>query len=243
MFSTSMIASSTTTPIATTSPATDHHVDDRVEELEDEERSHERQRDRDQADERGSPLEQERRQDQDDEQDPEPERLHEVVERQVDEGGGPEEIGLDRDPLQAGAHLVHGLLDAVRDLQRVGTRQLLDDQHDPLSLVDRGVAPERLVVFDDLPEVLQANRLAVHLLDRHLRQLGLSDDRLNVSHVHPLAVRLDEAARADGEGLGVLEHSRSRAFAVVSMTVSSEMPYLASFFGSTWTCRCWSRSP
>ena len=35
----------------------------------------------------------------------------------------------------------------------------------------------------------------------------------------------------------------SSASAVASITCSSGTPFAASFAGSTWTCRCWSRSP
>ena len=67
------------------------------------------------------------------------------------------------------------------------------------------VAPERDVVLDDVAEVAQAYHLAVGLLDRHLREVALGHDGLNIAHVHALVARLDEAACADRERLRELE--------------------------------------
>ena len=68
MFSTSMIASSTTTPSAITNPARTIDVDRLPRAVEDQPGGDQRERDRDEADQRGAPLEQERAEDEDHEQ-------------------------------------------------------------------------------------------------------------------------------------------------------------------------------
>ena len=59
MFSTSTIASSTTTPTAISEPRQHHRVEGRPAQVEHQCAGHQRQRDRDQADQRRAPVEQE----------------------------------------------------------------------------------------------------------------------------------------------------------------------------------------
>ena len=58
-------------------------------------------------------------------------------------------------PGQAGRELVERLLDAVGDVERVGPRELLDDEHQARAVVDDGVADQRLVVVDDVGDVAE----------------------------------------------------------------------------------------
>ena len=95
MFSTSMIASSTTTPRAMTSPARIIVLMTVAALVEHEHGRHQRQRDRDQADQRGAPLEEEGDQDQTTSRTPRSSALVRLSMRQLDEGRRPEDRGVD----------------------------------------------------------------------------------------------------------------------------------------------------
>ena len=56
-------------------------------------------------------------------------------------------VGVDRDPGEAGLQLVERRLDSSRHVQGVRPRQLLDDEHQPVAVVDDGIADQRLVVL------------------------------------------------------------------------------------------------
>ena len=71
----------------------------------------------------------------------------EVVDRLLDERRRPEDRRVDLDAGKTGPHLVHRVLDALRDLHRVGAAELLDDQHQAGAVVDDALAPDRLVVL------------------------------------------------------------------------------------------------
>ena len=109
---------------------------------------------------------------------------------------------------KTGLHLVHRVLDALRDLHRVGAAELLDDQHQAGAVVDDALAPDRLVVLLHPPEVGEAQRRGCRPAhDRHLAEVLRALDRLHVADVQPLAVLLDEPAGADHEAVRVLEHA------------------------------------
>ena len=120
-------------------PRQDHHVDNGAERLQHENSREQRQRNRDQADERGAPLEEEGGQDQDHEQNAEQQRPREVAERLLDEGGRPEDRGVKLHAGKARAHVVDRLFDAPRHRERVGVRELLNDQHQAAAIIDDGV--------------------------------------------------------------------------------------------------------
>ena len=147
MFSTSMIASSTTTPTAITKPGQDHRVDRRrragrapapaatsesgiATRLISAVRHSNRKATRTSTTSRQ----------------PRSSALREVVERDLDEGRRPEDRGVDLDARQAGPQLLERLLDAAGHLERVGPRELLDDQQQARAVVDDRVADQRLVV-------------------------------------------------------------------------------------------------
>ena len=92
---------------------------------------------------------------------------------------------------QAGLHLVHRVLDALRDLHRVGAAELLDDQHQAGAVVDDALAPDRLVV---LASPCRGRRGAARVPSRCARPAPCRGpparlDRLHVADVQPLAVR------------------------------------------------------
>ena len=72
-----------------------------------------------------------------------------VVGRLADEVGGAEGRRVDLHAGEARAHLVQRVLDAVRDGQRVGAGELLDDEQEARLAVRDRVADQRLVVLDD----------------------------------------------------------------------------------------------
>ena len=110
-------------------------------------------------------------------------------------------VGVDLDALQARPHLLDGVFDAPGDVERVRPRQLLDDEHQPGTVVDDGVAQERLVVDHDVGHVAQEEGLAEAVLDRHLGEVLRRDDREDVPDVEPLVRSVDESAGADLAGV------------------------------------------
>ena len=64
------------------------------------------------------------------------------------------------------------VLDPSRDIEGVRPRELLDDEHQAGTVVDDGVAHERLVVDHDVGHVAQEDGLAVAVLDRHLGEVA-----------------------------------------------------------------------
>ena len=133
--------------------------------------------------------------------------IGEVVERLLDERRGAEDRRVDLYAGQSRLELIHRRLDPVGDLQRVGAAELLDDEHDARSVVDDGVADQRAVVDDDLAHVGESQHLTVPLHHRHRHQLRGPDDGLDVADVETLPVVLDEAAGSDDRTLGVLEQA------------------------------------
>src|ERR687890_1321340 len=120
-------------------PSQHHHVDGGAARYEHEHGRKQRERNRNKADERCAPLKQERRQDQNHEQYPNQQRLSEVVERHLDEGGRPEDRRVDFHAGKARTHVIDRLFDAPRHLQRVGVRELLNNQHQAAAIVDDGI--------------------------------------------------------------------------------------------------------
>ena len=121
----------------------------------------------------------------------------------------------------------------LRDLHRVGAAELLDDQHQARAVVDDALAPDRLVVLDvTLPRSPRRSTWPLRRSTGTLREVSGGHDRLDVADVQPLGRRLDEAAGADHEAVRVLRaRPASSASEVVSITWSSETPFLASLLG------------
>ena len=84
--------------------------------------------------------------------------------------------------------------------------QLLDDEHEPGTVVDDGVAGERLgppvTTWATSP---MRSGLAVALGQRHLGQVLRRDDRQLVADPEPLVRRVDEPTGADEPALGELQ--------------------------------------
>ena len=83
-------------------------------------------------------------------------RLAEVLQRPLDEAGGPEDGRVDVHALEPRHQGLEGLLDLLGDLQRVAGRLLLDDQQQALAVVDHGVADRRREADLDLGHVAQS---------------------------------------------------------------------------------------
>ena len=111
----------------------------------------------------------------------------------------PEDRRVDLDALEARPQLLERLLDAAGDVERVGPRELLDDEHDARAVVDDGVAEQRLVVQRrGSATSRQRDLLAVCALER--RRCARSSAVTIVGDVlddEPLVGGVDEAARAD----------------------------------------------
>ena len=90
-------------------------------------------------------------------------------------------------------------------LQGVAPGQFLDDEHQPRTVVDDGVTQEWLVILDHVGHVAEAKRLAVPLLDDHLRQIIRRDDRQHVADAESLVRGIDEPSGADHGPVRVLE--------------------------------------
>ncbi len=106
-------------------------------------------------------------------------------------------VRVDLDALETRTQLREGLLDAAGDVEGVGPRELLDDQHDPWAVVDDGVTDQRLEVEDELRDVGQGDLLAECVLDRDVGETLGSDDRRQVLDDDPLGGGVDKSARAD----------------------------------------------
>ena len=112
-------------------------------------------------------------------------------------------------------------LDAVGDLERVGTRELLDHEQQAGLAVDDGVAGERWVALHDLCHVGQAEPLAAPVEERDLRQLSRVVDRVDVVHPEALVRRLHESARPDRGDGSYFSSGASSASDVAASTISS----------------------
>ena len=243
MFSTSMIASSTTTPMATTSPASTITLIV-APAVEHQDRGDQRQRDRDQADERGAPLEQEGDDDQDHQQRRRAAARCQVVDRLLDEGRGPEDRRVDLDPGQAGPHLVIAASTPSVTSRVLAPRILLDDQQQAGPSLTTASPRAAGGPRPTSPRSARRSVLPSRSSDRHLRRARPAPDRLHVPDVEPLAAGLDEAAGADHDAVGVLQQARRPGRRPWRPSPArSETPCSASLAGSTCTCRCWSRSP
>ena len=195
MFSTSMMASSTTTPTAMTKPARTMVLSVAPRADSTTRGRHERERDRDHADEGGPPVEEEQEQDGDDQQDAEQQGIAQVADRILDERGRTEDRGVDLDPRERRLEDRERLLDATRHVEGVRPGELLDDQQQALAVIDDRIADERLMPDDDVRDVADRG---------HPRAVGLDDDFARSwssatgwtwRHGQSLVRRLDEPAR------------------------------------------------
>ena len=143
MFSTSMIASSTTSPSAITSPASTIVLIVAAAQVQHQRRGQQRQRDRRQADQRRPPVEQERDQDDDHQHAADEHARAQVAQRPLDERGRAEDGRVDLHARQARPQRLQRRLDLAGHLQRVAPGLLLDDQQQARAVVDDRVADRR----------------------------------------------------------------------------------------------------
>ena len=230
MFSTSMIASSTTSPIAITRPARTivlivaPHVDDH------ERRGDQRERDRHQADDGRPPVEQERRRGSTTTR---PQPIHIASDRLSSDRSmnvaGRKIVGSTSTPFSAGLEVVERLLDVAGDFQGVARRLLLDDQEQAGAVVDHGVADRRREADLDLGDVAQP---------RAARRCG----RRRCISARSSGVSIGERWRTAIRWLGVSTNPpapTAEASVTALTTVSSVTPLVRSRSGSTstWYCR------
>ena len=190
-------------------PGQHHHVDRGSRGVQHQDRRDQRQRDGDQADEGGTPLEQERDDDQHHQRDAEQHRYPEVVDRLLDEGGRPEDRGVDLDSGQSGLHLLAWPLPRPRVTSTVlAPRNFCTTSISPgpSSTTPSPISgPGSTSTF---PRSAKPQHLAIAFHDRHLRELLRFDDRLDVTDVEPLTASLDKPAGTDNRTVGVAEQAR-----------------------------------
>ena len=235
MFSTSTMASSTMAPRAITKPASTIVLMVVPRAVEHQPGRDQRHRDGDDADQRAAPVEQEQRQDDHDQQRAEHQRLAEVVRAppRTKVAGRKMVVSMSK-PGEPGPHLVDGGLDALRDVERVAPRELLDDHHETRAAVDDRVADERLVVLrrrvatspmrmDSPPRLADDDLGQLGGLERSAGRGGRRAVGSAVSMKPPLPTT---------EPLVYLRMPASRASPVDSMTSSSVMPFASSSCGA-----------
>src|SRR5439155_1751806 len=166
----------------------------------------------------GPPFEEERAEDEDDEERADQQRGHQVVERGVEEVGGPEDAGVDSDAGETGLHLFERGLNGVRHVECVTPRVLFDYQQQTGSAVHDRVSRERLRALDDVGDVSDAHGLAALTRDRDLSQVVRCHDRQDVLNHQPLIRSVDEPTRADP--VSVREAKQSRKDGVTASTRS-----------------------
>ena len=186
-------------------PGQHHRVDRGPARVQHEPGGHEGERHRDDADERAAPVVQEQTEDEDHEEGPEQYRGRQVVDGLLHEGGGPEDGRVDLEVRKARAHLVDGLLDVARHVERVAPRQLLDHEHEARAIVDDGVAGEERRLLDHLGDVADPQRLAIPLGQCDLGEVLRRHDGELVADAEALVRRVDEAAGADEATLRELQ--------------------------------------
>jgi hypothetical protein len=182
-------------------PREGDRVHRRAEQLQHERARDERQRPGEQARQDGPPAHEQGGQGEREQRGPDDDREREVADRVLDEARGPEDVRVGPHAGQTGPQVVERRLDAARDGERVGARQLLDDEHEAAAAVDDRVADQRLMVLDDLRDVAQA-QVGAGVLDRDVRQGGRRRQPVeHVADLQALGRRLDEAAGSRGRRL------------------------------------------
>ena len=247
MFSMSMMASSTTTPTAITRPA-------RIivlivaPEVEHQQRRHQRHRDGDHADQRRCATRRgtAARIDHDQHKPSSSASVRLWIAVSMKSAGRKIVVSMSM-PGRPGLHLVDRVLDALRDVERVAPRQLLDDQHEARTVVDDRVADERLVVLLRRSATSpRRRRRAVASLPTATwaRSAGVTIGS-DVLDAEPLVRRcrsnppvpMTDAARRTATA------RRPRASAVASITSSSETSLRRQLGRSACTCIIFSCSP
>ena len=127
--------------------------------------------------------------------------LLQVVEGHLDEGGRAEDRRVDLDAAQGGAQRLQGLLHAPRHVERVAPGLLLDDQQEAGAVVDDGVADRRGVALHHARHVADAQGRAAAEGDRHRGEVLRARDRSRLRDGEPLVGGVDEAPGAHGRGL------------------------------------------
>ena len=155
MFSTSMIASSTTIPNAITKPASIIVLTDGAGLEQDEARREQRQRNGDDADDRGAQFVKEDEYDSRDQHAAQQQRPRQIGDRVLDESRRPEDCRIDLNPWKAGLHSLQRLLHPTGDGERVAPGKLFDDEHEARAVVDNGIANHALRRIDKIGHVAQ----------------------------------------------------------------------------------------
>ena len=170
----------------------DHGVDGGATHVQDEGAGHQGQRDGHHTDERRPPLVQEGAEHHDHEHAADEQRGREIVERHLDEGRGPEDLGVDLDSLQTWLERLERLVYASRHVQRIGPGQLLDDHHEAGAAIDDRVADHRPGLPLHLGDITKEHGLALVNVDRYFGQIGRFDDGQDVAESQSLIRGIDE---------------------------------------------------
>ena len=194
-------------------PGQDHGVDGGAAHVEYEGSRDQRQGDGDHADQRGPPLEEKRAEHHDHEQAPDQQGGGEILERQLDEGRGPKDLGVDLDPGKTGLQRRQGLVHPARHVQGVGPWQLLDDHHEARTTIDDRVPDHRPGIPLHLGHLPQEHGLTVVALERNLGQVLRLEDRQDVAEGEPLIGSVDESLGLQLRVLGIGEGRELESFA------------------------------
>ena len=174
-----------------------HRIDRLAHPCEQQQRHGERQRDRGDADDRGAPITEEQRQHDHHEQAAEPERFGEMMDRNLDEARRAEDGAVDGDARQRGLQFLEHLFDALRDIERVSPRLLLDDEQDAVTVIDHRIADGRRIANLDLRDIAKANRRAIPELHHGPGEIFRRLDQRKLRHAETEVRCIDKTARAD----------------------------------------------
>ena len=150
-------------------PCHDHRIERHPTLVEHQQRRHQGQRDGHQADQGDPPVVEKHAERRHHEKRSNEERRGEAIDRHLDKGRRPKDGGVDLDTGQTGLQRFELCFHVPRHVQRVGTREFLDDQQQAGAIHKDRVSDERLMVFDHLGHVRQAQSFCV--CNDHLSQV------------------------------------------------------------------------
>jgi hypothetical protein len=205
MFSTSRMASSTTTPKRDHEAGQHHRVERRAAPVEDEDRCQQRQRHSHDADQRRPHIVKEREHHDDDKNAPKKQCMGQIIDRRRDVLRRPEDLCIDLHVRQAGFHLIQRCLDVTGHLERIAPWILLDDQHQAGAVVYDRIADHPLWTPDELGHIPEDELLPVTLGDGNLSKRFRGRARQDMMDGKPLCGCVDEAARSDMRAAGIAQ--------------------------------------
>ena len=185
--------------------ADDHEVHRLAGKVKSESSGDDRDRDGDGGDEGRAPVEQSPHQHQENEGCRDDHDDGQVVDRRHDVVGGPIELRVDLDSLEAGGHCRQSGFDAVGDVEGAGIRPFLDYQNEPGAALEQGIADQRLVILDNSRHVGKTKLRPAFKGD--LTQIFRALDGRDVVDADTLVGRVDKAA---GAGDGRLDEAQGR---------------------------------